>query len=143
MRLQLLKSTYRLDAEGHPELYQSVEVAKARLQLDIPITLYQAQNSLQPNASLYFMPGEGHVVFSDSLLSQLNAEEIKSVIGHELAYHHLWGRDNGEFHIADRLIQAVASDPRAAGSHEQTARRFQLYTESWRRLYTHAAMRWI
>jgi len=129
LRLELLKSTYRLDAEGHPELYLCVEVAKAQLQLDIPITLYQAQNSLQPNASLYFMPGEGHVVFSGSLLSQLNAEEIKSVIGHELAHHHLWGREGGEFHIADRLIQAVAGDPRAASSHEQTARRFQLYTE--------------
>ena len=129
LRLELLKSTYRLDAEGHPELYQSVEVAKARLQLDIPITLYQAQNSPQPNATLYFMPGEGHVVFSGSLLSQLDAEEIKSVIGHELAHHHLWGREGGEFHIADRLIQAVACDPRAASSHENTARRFQLYTE--------------
>ena len=129
LRLELLKSTYRLDAEGHPELYNNVEVAKARLQLDIPITLYQAQNSPQPNATLYFMPGEGHVVFSGSLLSQLNAEEIKSVIGHELAHHHLWGREGGEFHIADRLIQAVANDPRAATSHEHTARRFQLYTE--------------
>ena len=129
LRLELLKSTYRLDAEGHPELYQSVEVAKARLQLDIPITLYQAQNRPQPNATLYFMPGEGHIVFSGSLLSQLGAEEIKSVIGHELAHHHLWGREGGEFHIADRLIQAVANDPRAASSHEQTARRFQLYTE--------------
>jgi hypothetical protein len=128
LRLELLKSTYRLDAEGHPELYQIVEVAKARLQLDIPITLYQAQNSPQPNATLYFMPGEGHVVFSGSLLSQLDAEETKSVIGHELAHHHLWGREGGEFHIADRLIQAVACDPRAASSHEQTARRFQLYT---------------
>jgi hypothetical protein len=36
-RLELLKSTYQLDAEGHPELYQSVEVTKARLQLDIPL----------------------------------------------------------------------------------------------------------
>ena len=129
LRLELLKSTYRLDADGHPELYQSVELAKARLQLDIPITLYQAQNSPQPNAILYFMPGEGHVVFSGSLRSQLDAEEIKSVIGHELAHHRLWGCEGGEFHIADRLIQAVATDPRAASSHEQTARRFQLYTE--------------
>ena len=129
LRLELLKSTYRLDDEGHPELYKCVELAKSRLQLDIPITLYQAQNSPQPNATLYFMPGEGHIVFSGSLLTQLDAEELKSVIGHELAHHHLWGREGGEFHIADRLIQAVANDPRAASSHEHTARRFQLYTE--------------
>ncbi len=129
LRMELLKSTYRLDADGHPELCQSVEAAKARLQLDIPVTLYQAQNSPQLNAALFFMPGEGHVVFSGPILTLLNPEELKSVIGHELAHYHLWIRDNGEFHIADRLLQAVANDPRAASAHEQTARRFQLYTE--------------
>lgn len=129
LRMELLKSTYRLDAESHPELYQSVEEAKAGLNLDIPVTLYQAQNSPQLNAALYFIPGQGHVVFSGPALTLLQAEEIKSVIGHELAHYHLWGRDDGEFHIVDRLIQAVANDPRAADSHEQTARRFQLYTE--------------
>ena len=129
LRMDLLKSTYRLDAESHPELYKNVEEAKARLRLDIPVTLYQAQNSPQLNAGLFFMPGEGHVVFSGPILTLLNPEELKSVFGHELAHYHLWGRDNGEFHIADRLIQAVANDPRAATSHEQTARRYKLYTE--------------
>ena len=129
LRMELLKSTYRLDAQGHPELFKCVEEVKSRLQLDIPVTLYQAQNSPQLNAALYFIPGEGHVVFSGPVLTLLNAEELKSVIGHELAHYHLWGRDNGEFHNTDRLIQAAANDPRAASSHEQTARRFQLYTE--------------
>ena len=129
LRLQLLKSTYRLDAEGHPELYKSLEAAKANLGLEIPVTLYQAQNSPVPNAALLFLPGEGHIVFSGPLLTLLNQDEIKSVIGHELAHYHLWERDKGEFHIADRLIHAVAQDPRAAASHEQTARRYQLYTE--------------
>ena len=41
-RLALLKSSYRLDAEGHPELFKSVEEAKARRRLDILATLYQA-----------------------------------------------------------------------------------------------------
>jgi Peptidase family M48 len=91
--------------------------------------VYQAQNSPQPNAALYFIPGEGHVVFSGPVLTLLNAEEIKSVLGHELAHYRLWQWEQGELHIADRLIQAVAGDPRAADSHEQTARRFQLYTE--------------
>ena len=129
LRMDLLKSTYRLDAANHPELSVAVEAVKQSLQLDIPVTLYQAQNSPQPNATLYFIPGEGHVVFSGPILNLLNAEEIKSVLGHELAHYRLWQWSNGELHIADRLIQAVASDPRAAESHEQTARRFQLYTE--------------
>jgi len=129
LRMDLLKSTYRLDAESHPELSVAVEAVKQGLQLDIPVTVYQAQNSPQLNATLYFIPGEGHVVFSGPILTLLNAEEIKSVLGHELAHYQLWQWENGELHIADRLIQAVASDPRAAESHEQTARRFQLYTE--------------
>ncbi len=129
LRMALLKSTYRLDPQGHPEIYAGVEEVKSRLGLEIPITLYQAQTSPQPNAALYFIPGEGHVVFSGPLLTLLNAGEINSVLGHELAHYHLWQWENGELHIADRLIQAVAGDFRAAESHEQTARRFQLYTE--------------
>lgn len=129
LRLELLKSTYRLDPEGHPELYANLNEAKAKLRLDIPVTLYQAQNSSQLNASLFFIPEEGHIVFSGPVFNLLNAEELKSVIGHELAHYHLWRRDGGEFHIADRLLQAVGNDPRASSSHEQTARRYQLYTE--------------
>jgi hypothetical protein len=59
----------------------------------------------------------------------LNIDELKSVIGHELAHYHLWERDGGEFQIADRLLNAIANDPRASSSHEQSARRYQLYTE--------------
>jgi hypothetical protein len=32
------------------------------------------------NATLYFIPGEGHVVFSGLVLNLLNAAEIKSVL---------------------------------------------------------------
>lgn len=129
LRLELLKATYRLDSTGHPELYQTLDEAKGRLELDIPVTLYQAQNTPQLNAALFFIPGQGHIVFSGPVLTLLNAEEQKSVIGHELAHYHLWERDEGEFHIADRLLHAIANDPRASGSHEQTARRYRLYTE--------------
>jgi hypothetical protein len=129
LRLELLKSTYRLAPEGHPDLYANLNEAKAKLQLDIPVTLYQAQNTSELNATLFFIPEEGHIVFSGPVFNLLNSEEVKSVLGHELAHYHLWRRDGGEFHIADRLLQAVSHDPRAAASHEQTARRFQLYTE--------------
>lgn len=129
LRLELLKATYRLDSSGHPELYQTLNDVKASLQLDIPVTLYQAQNSPQLNATLYYIPGQAHIVFSGPVLTLLNAEEQKSVIGHELSHYHLWERDGGEFHIADRLVHAIANDPRASSSHEQTARRYRLYTE--------------
>jgi hypothetical protein len=129
LRRDLLKSTYRLDQEGHPDLYNTALEVTARLQLEIPVTLYQAQNNLVTNATLYYVPGEGHIVFSGSVLTLLTADELKSVIGHELAHFHLWERENGEYLVTDRLIQAAASDPRATASHYQTARRYQLYTE--------------
>ncbi len=129
LRLELLKSTYRLDIEGHPELYHSLAEAKNRLQIDMPVTLYQAENSPQLNAALFYAPGQGHIVFSGPVFERLNTDELKSVIGHELAHYQLWGQNDGEFHIADRLINAVALDPRASGSHKETARRYRLYTE--------------
>jgi hypothetical protein len=129
LRLDLLKSTYRLDAADHPDVHKILEEAKAGLHLEIPVTLYQAQNSPQPNASLFYISGQGHIVFSGPVFSLLSPDEMKSVIGHELAHYHLWEREGGDFHIADRLLDAVAHDARAAASHEQTARRYQLYTE--------------
>src|SRR3954454_9277746 len=77
LRMDLLKSTYRLDEESQPDLFKAVKEAKSRLQLDIPVTVYQAQNSPQLNAALYFIAGEGHVILSGPVLSLLNAEELK------------------------------------------------------------------
>ena len=129
LRLALLKATYRLDAQGHPELAQATEEAKAALGLSFPVTLYQAQQTSDLNAALYFIPGEGHVVLSGPLLATLNAAELKSVLGHELAHYVLWQQDGGDYLVADRLLQAMADDPRAAASHGQSAHRYRLYTE--------------
>src|SRR5690242_11793732 len=63
LRLELLKSTYRLGPAGHPALYANLDETKAKLQLDIPVKLYQAQISSQLNASLFYIPDEGHIVF--------------------------------------------------------------------------------
>ena len=129
LRLELLKATYRLDAGSHPDLYHGLEEVKGALGLDIPVTIYQAQHASELNATLFFIPGEGHVVLSGPMLSLLSAEEMKSVLGHELAHYHLWQADGGELLITDRLLQAVCQDHRAHESHVQSARWFQLYTE--------------
>jgi Zn-dependent protease with chaperone function len=129
LRLELLKSTYRLDPGNHEALYRSVEEARARLGLAIPVTAYQSQHTPTPNAALYYIPGEGHIVFSGPLMSLLSPAELTAVIGHELAHYLLWQHDNGDYLIADRLLQTVLHDGRAAPSHVQSARWFQLYTE--------------
>ena len=129
LRGELLKTTYRLDADAHPELYEQAKEACARLALDVPVTLYQSTQSGELNAALFHLLGEAHVVLCGPLLTLLNAMEMQSVLGHELAHHHLWTREEGDFLVADRLIVAQASDPRAEASHLQTARRYRLYTE--------------
>src|SRR3954463_14423260 len=57
LRIELLKTTYRLDPKIHAELYRALDEAKASLNLDIPVTLYQAQQSQNLNASLLHLPG--------------------------------------------------------------------------------------
>ena len=129
LRLDLLKSAYRLDADSHAEIHRAIAEVREKLSLDVSVTAYQAQDSHGLNATLFYIPGEAHLVFSGPLLTLLQGEELKSVIGHELAHYHLWAAEGGEFHIADQLLQTVAQDPRAGASHEQSARWFQLYTE--------------
>jgi hypothetical protein len=129
LRLALLKSTYRLDADAHPDLYRAAEGARAALGLDVPLTIYQAQQSGALNAALYFIPTEAHLVLTGPLLALLDPVETGAVLGHELAHHVLWRAADGDFLVADRIVQAIADDPRAAPSHAQTARRYRLYTE--------------
>jgi hypothetical protein len=128
LRLDLLKATYRLDAETHAELYRVAEEAKAALELSIPLTIYQSQH-IGANAALYYIPNEGHIVFSGPLLSLLAPQELKAVVAHELAHYVLWQEEGGEYLITDRLLQTIANDGASAESHIESARSFQLYTE--------------
>ncbi|HJY75870.1 MAG TPA: M48 family metalloprotease [Burkholderiales bacterium] len=128
VRTQLLKDTYRLDADAHRELATSCAAVASLLGIDAPVTLYQTGGA-EMNAMLWYLPGEAHVIFTGPVLSVLRGAELRALLGHELAHYRLWRNDGGEIHIADRLLGAAASDPRAAASHVQTARRFRLYTE--------------
>ena len=129
LRLDLLKSTYRLSVESHAGVYEQAEAAKCALGLDIPITIYQSQQSVGLNASIFYLPGEGHVVLSGHVVQLLKEDELLSVLAHEFAHYHLWQRENGEFHIMDRLVRTLAQSPRSTPSHHYTAKNAQLYTE--------------
>ncbi|WP_317203610.1 M48 family metalloprotease [Janthinobacterium sp.] len=128
VRADLLKESYRLDADAHAEVHRCAAAAAARLGLDVPVTLYQRGEGAM-NAALYFLPGEAHVVFTGAILERLRGAELEAVLGHELAHYLLWQLDDGAYHAADRILAAAAQDPRADASQLQTARLYRLYTE--------------
>lgn len=130
VRADLLKETYRLDAAGHPELHARCATAAGRLNLHVPVTLYQAGEGAM-NASLYFVPGEAHVVFTGPVLERLKGTELEALLGHELSHHVLWEMNGGAYHAADRILLTAMNDPRASASHAQTARLYRLYTEAF------------
>jgi len=130
VRSELLKQTYRLDADAYPDLHRACAAARERLGLQVPVTLYQAGDGAM-NASLYFLPGEAHVVFAGPVLERMKGPELEAVLGHELAHHLLWEQDGGIYHAADRILSATADDTRASPGHLQTARLYRLSTEAF------------
>lgn len=130
VRSQLLKQTYRLDMQAHPELHRHCAAAAQRLGLTVPVTLYQAGPGPM-NAGLFYMPGEAHVVFTGPLAEQLKGAELEAVLGHEFAHHLLWEMDDGAFYAADRILNTAAADGRASPAWVETARLFSLYTEAF------------
>lgn len=130
VRLSLLRDTYRMDAAGHPELFEEIAAAQQALGLSlITVHAYQAQGQSTPNAAICYLPGEAHLIFSGPILTLLSAAELRAVIGHELAHHLLWQMDDGAFYLADRILHQSAAHPHAEPSHGQSARLWSLATE--------------
>jgi hypothetical protein len=128
LRMELLKQTYRLDPAAYPELFAALGDALTKLGLDVPVTIYQAQTNNQLNAAIYHLPGEAHIVFEGAVLQLLTPAELRAVLGHELAHHHLWA-GTGRMLLADRILQAMAADPRGQPSQFESHRLMRLYTE--------------
>lgn len=130
LRVSLLKTAYRLAPSDHAELYGYLANAQRALGLDLPVTLYQTQStSSQSNATLFYLPKESHIVLSGPIISLLQPLEWTAVFGHELAHRILWDAEDGDFLIADRILEAITNDARALPAHLETARRFRLHTE--------------
>jgi hypothetical protein len=129
LRLELLKSTYRLDAQGHPALFQTANDLRMLLAVEGTISIYQTQIGEGFNASLSFLPGEAHVVLAGPVLSVLSAEELKALLAHELAHYLLFSGWDGKFLVASDLIRGLAGDRAAGPEHVETARLWSLYSE--------------
>ncbi|MCI4660883.1 MAG: M48 family metalloprotease [Neomegalonema sp.] len=131
LRLELLKSTYRMSREGAAqarELYEATDQIAEAMALGVPVTLYQGQSSRR-NAALYFEPEGAHIVFEGDVLKAFTPAELRFVIGHELAHHKLWTEDEGRIWTSHRLLSWICGQPDAARSFRETARLQRLHTE--------------
>jgi Zn-dependent protease with chaperone function len=129
VRFDLLKSTYRLERETQPEVYAQAEDVLQKLGLDVPVTIYQAQNPRGLNASLAFVPDEAHVVLHGPLSSKLGEAELRALLAHELSHFLLWRSWDGQYMIAEQILAALTHDPLADTPHFASARLFALYNE--------------
>jgi hypothetical protein len=129
-KLELLKNTYKFDPLSDKNIYDKVETAKNKLGLQhLNVYVYQAQFSEDMNASIVFIEGEAHIVFSGQITKLLNEEELLAVIAHELTHIKLYTMLEGDLEVADRIITSIANNYNSEAAYYETARLFRLYTE--------------
>lgn len=128
LRAALLRDTYRIDAAAHADIHATLRDAMARLGIDVPATLYQSPGQAM-NAALVYVPGEIHLIVEGPLLERLSRDELLAVFGHELSHYLLWSMEDGQYLVADRILNDAVAAPNASGSHRETLRRYALHTE--------------
>jgi hypothetical protein len=129
VRLDLLKSTYRIEATTQPHLYDMAEEVLGRLDFKVPVTFYQAQAGGGLNAALAFLPGEAHIILVGSVLNTLSAAELKAMLGHEFAHFALFNGWDGELLVVSEILRALCNDAAAHACHLESSRLFSLYSE--------------
>ncbi len=129
VRLDLLKSTYRLERDAQPKLYAIVDALREQLQIKATITLYQAQTGAGLNASLAFLPGEAHVVLAGPMAEVLAENELRAVLAHELGHFVLFTIDDGIYLVISDLLNSLSHDAASGPMFAETARLYRLWTE--------------
>jgi Peptidase family M48 len=128
-KTDLLKNTYKFDETSDAALYQKVNYAREKLSLTTPVVIYQAQYTEEMNATIVYVNGEAHIVFSGKLIQLLSEDELLAIIAHELSHVQLYTQLNGQVEVADRIITSIANHQGSTSAHYETARLFKLYTE--------------
>ena len=127
---ELLKNTYKFDPAVDHFIYDKLTIAKEKLELqNLPVTVYQAQYTDELNATIVYLAGEAHIVFSGAVTKLLDEEELLAVLAHELTHIKLYSMLDGDLEVADRIITAIANNHNSEASYYETARLFRLYTE--------------
>jgi hypothetical protein len=128
LRAALLRGTYRIEQDAHPDVHAALTLALERLGLTAPATLYQSPGT-EMNAALFYVPGEVHIIVQGPLLERLAPDELLAVFGHELAHYLLWEQQDGALLVADRILDQAAASGDASASQRETCRRYALHTE--------------
>src|SRR5580704_6835313 len=129
LRLELLRSSYRLSPQSHERPHQIARESAVAIGVDVPVVLYQLHQRETANAGLCFANGEAHVVLSGPLLTSLDDRELAALFGHELAHHKLFTLDGGAYRVATELIEATAVHAGAASAFVEAAARNRRWTE--------------
>jgi hypothetical protein len=128
VRLDLLKSTYRIERDANAALYGAFEEVAAVLGMEVPATFYQAPGGGGLNASLAYMPGEAHLVLTGSVVATLTPAELRCVLGHELMHFALLDHWR-DYLVAAQILAAMTNDAQVQPAHLAGARLWRLYTE--------------
>ena len=128
VRLHLLKTTYQLSPEAHPELHATAARVAHKLGISPAISLYQS-NDTAANVAIFTAPDEAHIIFQGPVLAMFDAAETEAVLGHELAHYLLWRRDEQRYWIASRLLERLALEEPAPGVWHHAALRYPQYTD--------------
>jgi Zn-dependent protease with chaperone function len=137
VRLDLLKSTYRLEPQAQGKLYALANSVREGIGLTCSLTLYQAQTAVALNAALAYLPGEAHLILSGPLANVLSESELRAVLAHELAHYLLYEEDGGSYLIASDLLRALAVDIVAGPAAAESARLYALWTEIYADRWAH------
>jgi Zn-dependent protease with chaperone function len=129
LRLELLRSSYRLSADNHERPHRLAREAGLRIGVDVPITLYQLHQGEGMNAGLCFARDEAHIVISGNLLGTLDDAELLALFGHELSHHRLFTLEDGTYRITADLIEASAVHAGSSAAFAEAALRNRRWTE--------------
>jgi len=130
VKLDLLKSTYRLTRADHPGIYAQVDRAREKLDLQLPGTIYQSQGaSGEANAALIFLPDELAIMLVGNVGDLLDEAEMLALLGHEISHHRLYSLERGQYFTAARFLEWCAIQTRCEASYLETHRLYRLHTE--------------
>ena len=129
VRLDLLRSTVRIDRDKNDRVYRIVDAVATKLELDVQVTLYQVQNPTGWNAAAMPVTDHAHLLIEGPLLKEFGDEELTAVLSHELAHVLLWRIDDRRHRTTLRLLDALCDDAGATEAHLESGRLCRLHTE--------------